>query len=145
MAVRSELFAATHAEAVARADALSTGREPGEAPSVDLGEVTAIDLEELGAIAAKAVQFGSGDLEVAEVDLDHEELFSLPPFLCDVLAEAGRAEDPDVPGEIAAAWAATEDAPGDADRLLAVLTSVVELVTRAQGASLGLYLWTGGH
>ena len=137
-------FAATHTEAITRAEALAAGGAPGAATaSVDVGEAGPIDLEELGVIAARAVQFGSGDLEVGEVDLDHEELYALPAFLCDVLAEVGRAEDPDVPGEVAAAWAATEDAPGDAEVLLAVLTSLVELVTKAQGASLGLYLWTG--
>ena len=40
MTVRTQLFAGTHAEALARADALDGGRAPAAAPHVDLDSVT---------------------------------------------------------------------------------------------------------
>ncbi len=144
MPVRTQLFTATHTQAVDRADALAAGRRPAPAPSVDLPPVQPFDLELLGEVAARAVQFGSGDLEVAEVDLDHEQLFRLPAYLCEVLAELGRAEDPELPAEVASAWAANEDLDVPDLDPLPVVTAVVGLVTEAETLGLGVYLWTTG-
>ena len=80
MAVLAQIFAATHAGALRRADALDDGHVPEPAPHVDVPSMSALDLEVLGEIAAKAVRFGSGDLEAAEVDLDHEQLLRMPEF-----------------------------------------------------------------
>lgn len=142
MARRAQLFVATHAGALSRADALDAGNPPqSDAPHEDLPGMDALDLELLGEVAASAVRFGVGDVEPAEVDLDHELLFALPSFLTEVLAELGRAEDPELPGEVAAAWAASveRDAPGE--DLLPVLRSIVAVVTAAEVAGRGVYLW----
>ena len=141
MAVRTQLFAGTHAEALARADDLDAGRQPAPAPSLDLTDVTAVDLEVLGEIAARAVRFGTGDLEVAEVDLEHELLFGLPPFLCEVLTELRTPEDPDVPGEVAAAWAVSEELSAAGQDMLPVVRSIVDFVSMAHEAGQDVYLW----
>ena len=141
MAVRTQLFAGTHAEALARADALDAGQEPAPAPALELTDVTALDLEVLGEIAARAVRFGTGDLEVYEVDLDHELLFQLPPFLCEVLTELRTPEDPDVPAEVAAAWAASEELGADGKDMLPTVRSIVDFVSMAHEAGQEVYLW----
>ena len=141
MAVLAQLFAATHAEALRRADALDVGPVPGDVPHVDLPSMSPLDLEMLGEVAARAVHFGAGDLEVAEIDLEHERLFRLPEFLCEVLVELGVAEDPDLPGDVATAWAASEELDLAGQDLLPVVRSVVGLVTQAEAAGLDVYLW----
>ena len=85
MARRAQLFVATHAGALSRADALDSGQPPqSETPHLDLPDLDALDLELLGEAAARAVRFGRGDLEPAEVDLGHELLFCLARFLLGV-------------------------------------------------------------
>lgn len=140
MSVLAELFAGTHAEAVARADALDAGRTPPPARHLELG-ITPLDLEQLGEITARAVRFGSGELEPAEVDLDHELLFRLPDFLCEALVALGSDEDPDLLGEVAEEWGAAEELAVPAADLTPVLRDIVELVTAALDDDLGVYLW----
>jgi len=141
MALLGELFASDHARALIRATALDAGLDPDDALRVDLASVTAVDLETLGEIAADILHFGTGDLECEEVDLDHDNLVELPPFLLEVLTELGVAEDPDAPAEVVARWAATGDVSATADELLAMLTDIVELVTAAGRRDLNVYLW----
>ncbi|WP_199423091.1 hypothetical protein [Actinotalea solisilvae] len=141
MSLVAQLFAGTHAEALARADALDAGDEPDDATSALDVALTPVDLEVLGEIAAKAVRFGSGDLEVAEVDLDHELLFRLPPFLCEVLAQLDEPEDPDAPGEVAEAWAASEEMSAEGEDLLPLVREITGLVAAAHGAGQDVYLW----
>ena len=142
MSRRAQLFVATHAGALARADALEAGEPPqSETTSCELPDLGPLDLELLGEAAAAAVRFGHGDLEPAEVDLRHEWLFRLPPFLVEVLAEVGRAEDREVPGEVAAAWAASaERDPNDGDPLPA-LNEIVRVASTAEDLGRGAYLW----
>ena len=141
MAVRTQLFAGTHEQALARAEALEAGQEPVSAPHVEVGELSPVDLEVLGEITSRHVRFGTGDLEVAEVDLDHETLYALPAFLCEVLVELGASEDLDLPAEVAAEWAASEEMSVPGRDLLPLLTSVVELVTNAQDSGDDVYVW----
>ncbi len=142
MSRRAQLFVATHAGALARADALEAGAAPqSETTFCEVPDLSPLDLELLGEAAAAAVRFGHGDLEPAEVDLNHEWLFHLPPFLVEVLAEVGRAEDPELPGEVAAAWAASaERDPSDGDPS-AALTEIVRVATTAESLGRGAYLW----
>ncbi|MDT0164597.1 hypothetical protein Q9R32_03400 [Actinotalea sp. AC32] len=141
MGVLAELFAGTHAEALARADVLESGAVPPPAPHLELTTVTPVDLEVLGEIAARAVQFGVGDLEIAEIDLEHESLFRLPPFLCEVLTELGRSEDPETLGEVAEQWAASEEMGVPGEDLTHVVRGVVDLVSEASEAGQDVYLW----
>lgn len=137
----TQLFAGSHASAVARARALEAGHATDRALTVELPGLTGPDLEVLGEVAARVVEFGSGDLEPAEVDLDHEQLLRLPDFLVEVLVAVGESEDPETVGEVAAAWAATEEASQTEDELLPLVTAVVELVTEAQEDGSDVYLW----
>jgi len=143
MAIRSELFVADHAGALARVDAGDAQRKPEHGlASLQMPGVGALDLEVLGEIAARAVHFGSGDVELQEVDLDRESLLELPRFLREVLVELGVTEDADLPAQVAAQWATEDDlqiAPGAA---LSLVTSIVSLVTEAAEAEFGVYLWT---
>ena len=141
MARRAQLFVATHAGALARADALDAGQPPqSETPHVDL-DLGPLDLELLGEEAARAVRFGRGDLEPAEVDLSHELLFKLPPFLVEVLGELASAEDQDLPREVADAWAASAERDPHAGDPLPVVLDVVGVVVAAEQIGRGVYLW----
>lgn len=141
MSLVAQLFTGTHAEALARADALDAGDEPDDATSALDVALTPVDLEVLGEIAARAVRFGTGDLEVAEVDLEHESLFRLPRYLCEVLAELDEPEDPEAPGEVAAAWAATDEMDAADQDLLPTLREITALVAGALESGQDVYLW----
>ena len=143
MTVRSELFVADHTGALARVEARDAGREPKPgAAALELPGVGAIDLELLGEIAARGVQFGTGPLELEEVDLDHESLLELPSFLREVLVELGTAEDPELPAEVAAEWATDEDLGLTPTTALTLVTAIVELLTGAVESGRSVYLWT---
>lgn len=143
MAVLSEVFAAKHRGALARAEALDARDDPADdVPHLELEEVTSLHLELLGEIAARTLRFGTGDLELEEVDLDHETLYELPPFLCEVLMELGRAEDPEALADVAGEWARSDDVEVPADAAQSVLGDLVELVTRASRDGVGVYFWS---
>ena len=141
MSVLAELFAGTHAEAVARADALDAGRTPPPARHLEMTSITPLDVELLGEITARAVRFGSGELELVEVDLDHELLFRLPDFLCEALVALGSDDDPELLGEVAEEWGATEELAVPAADLTPVLRDIVDLIAAALDDDLGVYLW----
>ena len=143
MTVRSELFVADHTGALARVDARDAGREPKPGPvALELPGVGALDLELLGEIAARGVQFGTGPLELEEVDLDHESLLELPSFLREVLVELGDAEDPELAGEVAAEWATDEDLALTPAAAPTLVTSIVALLSEAAESGCSVYLWT---
>jgi hypothetical protein len=142
MAVLSEVFAAKHRGALARSEALDSGEDaPDDVRHLELSDVTTIELEALGEIAARVLRFGTGDTEPEEVDLDHESLFELPPFLCEVLVELGKAEDPEALGEIATEWARSEEMSSTPDVTQPIVADLVELVTAATKDGLNVYLW----
>ena len=141
MSVLAELFAGTHAEAVARADVLDGGGDPPSALRLPMTSITPLDLEQLGEITARAVRFGNGELELAEVDLNHELLFRLPDFLCEALVALGADDDPDLLGEVAEEWGSTEELAAPGADLTPVVRDIVELVTAALDEDLGVYLW----
>ena len=142
MAVLSEVFATKHKSALARAEALDAGEDaPDDVRHLELSDVTTLELEALGEIAARILRFGTGDTEPEEVDLDHESLFELPPFLCEVLVELGKAEDPDALGEVAAEWAGSEEMSSTPDVTQPIVADLVELVTAATKEGLNVYLW----
>lgn len=144
MAVLSEVFAAKHRGALARCEALDAGEDaPDDVPHVELEDVTSLDLELLGQIAARTLRFGTGDLELEEVDLDHESLSELPPFLCEVLTELGRAEDPEALADVAGEWVRSDDVQVSPDAAQSVVADVVELVTAASRDGVGVYFWSG--
>ena len=144
MAVLSEVFATKHRGALARSEALDAGDDaPDDVRHLELSDVTTIELEALGEIAARVLRFGTGDTELEEVDLDHESLFELPPFLCEVLVELGRAEDPEALADVAAAWAASEEMGSTPDVTQPIVADLVQLVTAASREGLNIYLWAG--
>ncbi len=144
MAVLSEVFATKHRGALARAEALDAGADAdADVRHLELTDVGTVELETLGEIAARVLRFGTGDLELEEVDLDHESLLELPPFLCEVLVELGRAEDPEALADVAAAWARSEEMDSTPDVTQPIVADLVELVTSASRDGLSVYLWVG--
>lgn len=142
MARRAQLFVATHAGALARADALDAGLPPqSDTPHVDLPDIGPLDLEILGEEAARASRWGRGDLEPHEVDLAHELLFQLPAFLIEAIGELGRTDDPELPGEVAARWATSAERDPQQQDLLGTLLSIVGVVTAAEQVGRGVWLW----
>jgi hypothetical protein len=139
MAVLAQVFTGTHDQALARADALDADAQPTPARHVDLG-VTPFDLDELAQIAARVVHFGSGDTEPAEIDLDHENLYRLPEFWCQVLVELGASEDPEAIDDVAGAWADTDEMAGSGD-LAPLVRRCVDLATLAQEEGDDVFLW----
>ena len=143
MAVLAQVFTGTHTDAVARAEALDAGRPAGVGPHVDLG-VAPEDLEELGRIAARVVRFGSGDLEPVEIDLEHDRLYELPRFWCEVMAELASltaADEPEAVGDVARAWGETEEM-ADVGDLAPLVRDLAALAAEARQADVALYLWT---
>lgn len=139
MPVLAQVFSGTHTAAVARADALDAGRAVAAGPHVDLG-VAPEDLEELGRIAARVVRFGSGDLEPVEIDLEHDRLFELPRFWCEVMAELTVTEEPDAVDDVAQAWGETDEMAGVGD-LAPLVGELATLAAEARQAGAALYLW----
>jgi hypothetical protein len=139
MAVLAQVFTGTHADALARADALDAGQPAGAGPHVDLG-VTPYDLDDLGQIVARVVRFGSGETEPLEIDLEHERLFELPEFWCEALAELAVAEDPEALDDVAQEWADTDEM-ADAGDLAPLVRDLVAVTVGARKAGVGVYLW----
>lgn len=145
MGVLAELFMGTHADALDRARVLDAGEIPsGAVPHVELVEIGPVDLEILGEIVARAVRFGTGDLEVSEIDLAHDNVHGLPPFLTEALAAVAtaRAEDEDLDADVARDWSREAELDADPGDLEAVLGAIVRLAVRATAEGRGLYLWT---
>lgn len=141
MGMLSEVFVATHAEAVERATVLDSGAVPVAVPHIELPEVGPHDLEALGEAATRQVRFGRGDLEVAEVDLAHESLFRLPPFMAEVLVELAGSDEEDAVRDVAVAWAETMEGVPAGD-LVPVVRATAELAVTARDAEKDLYVWT---
>ncbi|MBC7292159.1 MAG: hypothetical protein H5T83_12600 [Actinotalea sp.] len=143
MGVLGELFAGAHATALERADVLDAGEIPsGAAPHIELTEIGPVELEALGEVAARAVRFGSGDLEVSEIDLAHDNLYRVPPFFAEVLVALGDSEEEDVVEDVAAQWAAEAEIDASAEDLARVVEAVVAVATRAAERGEDLFLWT---
>ncbi|WP_225752657.1 hypothetical protein [Actinotalea sp. Marseille-Q4924] len=143
MGVLGELFVATHAAALERADVLDAGEIPsGAVPHIELTQIGALDLEILGEVTAREVRYGSGDVEVAEIDLAHDNLYGLPAFLTEVLAAVRESEDEDVVGDIARGWADDAEIDASTSDLQEVVSAIVDLAVRATERGEQLYLWT---
>jgi hypothetical protein len=143
MGVLGELFVGTHAGALERAGVLDAGEIPsGAVPHIELTEISALDLEVLGEVAAREVRYGTGDLEVAEIDLAHDNLYGLPPFLTEVLAAVRESEDEEVLGDIARSWADDAEIDAAPAELEEVLSAIVGLAVTATERGERLYLWT---
>ena len=142
MGDRAELFAATHPAALRRAEDLAAGRDAAAGPRVALGSVTAFDLESLGETAARVVRFGAGDVELEDVDLEHDGLLRLPRFLREVLLELRTTEEPDALQDVAAAWAATEEMAAEGEDLTGLVRQITDVVQAAEDGGLEVYVWS---
>jgi len=141
MGVLSEVFVATHAEALERAAVLDSGAVPVSVPHIELTQVGPHELEALGEAAARQVRFGRGDLEVAEVDLAYESLHRLSPFMAEVLVELAGSDEEDAVRDVAVEWAETMD-PVPAGDLVPVVRATAELAVTARDSGRDLYVWT---
>ncbi|MBT1003664.1 hypothetical protein KIH31_13740 [Paenarthrobacter sp. DKR-5] len=146
MSLSSQIFVATHSDALRFADALDTGSMPPELPErVDAGELTDFEFEALGAIAAKAVHAAGIDTDLAMVDVAREALYVVPDPLAEVLAELTELEDPEGLEDVAREWAGSEEME-DLDIDAQPLVERIAELAAAAGAdrALDLYLWSSG-
>lgn len=141
----AEIFVATHDEALKRAAALDKGAGV-TGPAVRIDGITDFEFEQLGDLAGKAVHAAGADYELALVDVTSDALLGVPEAMVRALAELLTYEsegDANVLDDVAAAWAAQDDMPFDAEQSrqyvqqLAALATDVEKVERS-----GLYVWS---
>jgi hypothetical protein len=141
----TEVFAATHDEALKRAADLEGG---GAAASgaVRIPDISDFEIERLGDLAGTAVHAAGADYELAMVDVASDSLLGVPAAMVRALAELLSYEtegEGDILAEVAERWAAEEDMPFAAEqagryvRQLAELAAGVDPATKA-----GLYVWT---
>lgn len=141
----TEIFVATHDEALKRATALDRGADVA-GPAVRIDGITDFEIEQLGDLAGQAVHAAGADYELAMVDVTSDALLGVPEAMVRALAELLTYEsegDGNVLDDVAAAWAAQDDMPfGVAAsrqyvQQLAALATDVEKADRA-----GLYVWS---
>ena len=141
----AEIFVATHDEALKRAAAL--GKGAGAAgPAVRIDGITDFEVEQLGDLAGQAVHAAGADYELALVDVTSDALLGVPEAMVRALAELLTYEsegEANVLDDVAAAWAAQEDMPFDANQSRQYVQQLAALATDVEKAErAGLYVWS---
>ena len=141
----TEIFVATHDEALKRAGALDGGG-PAAPDALRIPDISDFEIEQLGDLAGAAVHASGADYELAMVDVASDSLLGVPAAMVRALAELLSYEtegEGNVLEDVAARWAAEEDMPfGSAEAL-----SYVQRLARMAGsvdpnARTGLYVWS---
>jgi hypothetical protein len=141
----TEVFAATHDEALKRAADLESGG-PAASGAVRIPDISDFEIERLGDLAGAAVHAAGADYELTMVDVSSDSLLGVPAAMVRALAELLSYEtegEGDILAEVSESWAAEEDMPFGAEqagryvRQLAELAAGVDPSTKA-----GLYVWT---
>jgi hypothetical protein len=141
----TEIFVATHSEALKRAAALESG---GATPSggVRIPGISDFEFEQLGDLAGAAVHAAGADYELAMVDVASDSLLGVPPAMVRALAELLSYEsegEGNVLDDVAERWAAEEDMPFAADEARKYVQQVAELAGGVdENSRTGLYVWS---
>jgi hypothetical protein len=141
----TEIFVATHSEALKRAAALESG---GAAPSggVRIPGISYYEFEQLGDLAGAAVHAAGADYELAMVDVASDSLLGVPPAMVRALAELLSYEsegEGNVLDDVAERWAAEDDMPFTADEARTYVQQVAELAGGVdENSRTGLYVWS---
>lgn len=141
----TEIFVATHNEALKRAAALeSGGAASGE--GVRIPGISDFEIEQLGDFAGAAVHAGGADYELAMVDVASDSLLGVPPAMVRALAELLSYEsegEGNVLDDVAERWAAEDDMPFGADEARKYVQQLAELAGRVdENRRTGLYVWS---
>ncbi|MDJ0321779.1 hypothetical protein [Pseudarthrobacter sp. PS3-L1] len=141
----SEVFVATHKDALVHAGKLEAGARAG-AGNVRLEAISDFEIEQLGGIAGAAVHAAGADFELTMVDVSSDSLMGVPESMVRALADLLTYEpdgDTDVLVDVAAAWAAEEDMPFGAQDAAMHVRKLAELAATVNPAErTGLYVWS---
>ena len=141
----TEIFVATHSDALKRAADLESG-SAAPAAGVRIPGISDFEIEQLGDLAGAAVHAAGADYELAMVDVASDSLLGVPPAMVRALAELVTYEsegEGNVLDDVAERWAAEDDMPFGAvearkyDQKLAELAGSVDENSRT-----GLYVWS---
>lgn len=141
----TEMFVATHSEALKRAAALGAGAS-ASAGGVRIPGISDFEIEQLGDLAGTAVHAAGADYELAMVDVASDALLGVPPAMVRALAELLSYEsegEGNVLDDVAEKWAAEDDMPFGADEARKYVQQLAELAGSVdENSRTGLYVWS---
>ena len=141
----TEIFVATHDEALKRAGLLDKGSSTG-GDAVRIDGISDFEVEQLGDLAGTAVHAAGADYELAMVDVTSDSLLAVPPAMVRALAELLSYEtetEEDVLEAVAGQWAAEEDMPFGAEEAKTYVRRLAELASGVdENSRTGLYVWS---
>ena len=141
----TEIFVATHKEALKRAGDLDGGAAAA-GTGVRIPGISDFEVEQLGDIAGAAVHAAGADYELAMVDVASDSLLGVPPAMVRALAELLSYEsegEGNVLDDVAERWAAEEDMPFGAEDARKYVQQLAELAGSVdENSRTGLYVWS---
>ncbi|GAP56766.1 hypothetical protein [Arthrobacter sp. 92] len=141
----TEIFVATHDEALKRAAVLDGGG-PAAPGAVRIPDISDFEIEQLGDLAGAAVHAAGADYELAMVDVASDSLLGVPAAMVRALAELLSYEsegEGDVLEEVAASWAAEEDMPFGVEEARGYVRQLAQMAGGIDPNSrTGLYVWS---
>ncbi|MFJ5700433.1 hypothetical protein [Arthrobacter sp. NPDC093139] len=140
----TEIFVATHSEALKRAADLESGA--AAAAGVRIPGISDFEIEQLGDLAGAAVHAAGADYELAMVDVASDSLLGVPPAMVRALAELVSYEsegEGNVLDDVAERWAAEDDMPFGAAEARKYVQQLAELAESVdENSRTGLYVWS---
>jgi hypothetical protein len=141
----TEIFVATHSEALKRAADLESGAA-APAAGVRIPGISDFEIEQLGDLAGAAVHAAGADYELAMVDVASDSLLGVPPAMVRALAELVSYEsegEGNVLDDVAERWAAEDDMPFGAAEARKYVQQLAELAESVdENSRTGLYVWS---
>ena len=141
----TEIFVATHKDALKRAEELDGGGATAGA-GVRIPGISDFEIEQLGDLAGAAVHAAGADYELAMVDVASDSLLGVPAAMVRALAELLSYEsegEGNVLDDVAERWAAEEDMPFGAEDARKYVQQLAELAGSVdENSRTGLYVWS---
>ncbi|WP_104136059.1 hypothetical protein [Arthrobacter sp. ZGTC131] len=141
----TEIFVATHKDALKRAEELDGGGAAAGA-AVRIPGISDFEIEQLGDLAGAAVHAAGADYELAMVDVASDSLLGVPAAMVRALAELLSYEsegEGNVLDDVAERWAAEEDMPFGAEDARKYVQQLAELAGSVdENSRTGLYVWS---
>lgn len=141
----TEIFVATHKDALKRAEELDGGGAATGA-GVRIPGISDFEIEQLGDLAGAAVHAAGADYELAMVDVASDSLLGVPAAMVRALAELLSYEsegEGNVLDDVAERWAAEEDMPFGAEDARKYVQQLAELAGSVdENSRTGLYVWS---
>ena len=141
----TEIFVATHSDALKRAADLESG-SAAPAAGVRIPGISDFEIEPLGDLAGAAVHAAGADYELAMVDVASDSLLGVPPAMVRALAELVTYEsegEGNVLDDVAERWAAEDDMPFGAVEARKYVQQLAELAGSVdENSRTGLFVWS---